>query len=420
MYRSICPPLAALVIAGCAGNLAFPESQAFKEGRALIESGNVEQGLARVREASNDEPGNRTYRTYYFRQRDVAAYRYLALAENARGMNLFDDAEQAYSRALALDPANARALAGLETLRTDRRHRALLAEAEELLKQDNADVAYARTQEVLTENSAHRDARSLLRRIEERRVKAAALPQLSAAMRKPVTLEFRDAPLRSVFEILSKQSGLNFIFDRDVSADLRTTVFVRNTTIEDAIRFVLVTNQLERKILNENTLLIYPNTPAKLRDYRDFVVRSFYLANADAKQTASMIRAVIKTRDLYVDEKLNLLVIRDTPEAVRMAERLVANQDLGEPEVMLEVEVLEIGTTLLNELGLQWPSQLSASIVGALIIIAGSGIAHGLPISWMLLGTLSLTALAFRAIGRRTPVVLLPMAVVSGAMLMPV
>jgi general secretion pathway protein D len=180
-----------------------------------------------------------------------------------------------------------------------------------------------------------------------------------------VTLEFRDASLRSVLEIVSRQSGLNFIFDRDVRPDLRTTVFVKDTPIDEAIRLVLMTSQLERRVLNEQTILVYPDTPSKAREYRELVMKSFYLTNADAKQTANMLRALVKTRDLYVDEKLNLVVMRDTPEAVRVAERLVANQDLGEPEVVLEVEVLEVGTTLLQDLGVQWPGRLSYGLIGA-------------------------------------------------------
>ncbi len=367
MFRYLLILLAALALAGCAGLLPDGESQkTFEEGRALVEAGNPEQGLPRVLEAAKLEPGNLEYRTYYYRQRDSAVQRYVLLGEHARGAQQFDLAEQAYRRALGLDPTNARAIDSIEILAVDRRHLALLLDAEALLKQGNPDAAYAKIKEILAQNSSHRDAQALLRKIEARTTKAAAAtPQLGAALRKPVTLEFRDAPLRSIFEIISKQSGLNFLFDRDVPGDLKTTVFVKNTTIDDAIRFVLVTNQLERKILNENTLLIYPNTPAKNRDYRELVIRSFYLANADVKQTANMIKALIRTRDLFVDEKLNLLVMRDTPEAVRMAERLVANQDLGEPEVMLEVEVLEVGTTLLSQLGVQWPSQLDASIIGA-------------------------------------------------------
>ena len=121
---------------------------------------------------------------------------------------------------------------------------------------------------------------------------------------------------------------------------------------------VLLTNQLEQKVLNENTVLVYPNTPQKLREYQELVVKGFYLANADVKQTANMIRTLVKTRDIFVDEKLNLLVIKDTPAAVRLAERLIAAQDLAEPEVMLEVEVLEVGSNRLLELGMRFPDTL--------------------------------------------------------------
>ena len=376
--------LAVLAVAGCATPSRPPS--AFDEGRRLIESGDVERGLARVQEASKAEPGNQEYRAYYFRQRDLAVQRYLALAEKARSMNLFDQAEEAYRRALALDDTNARARDGLDIVPIERRHRALLTNAEERLKKGDADGALRGVREILVENSSHRDALALVRRIEEHSAKAAAaIPQLPAALRRPITLEFREAPLRSIFEIVSKQTGLNFIFDRDVKPDLRTTVFVRDTTIEDVIRFVLVTNQLERKILNHNTILIYPNTPAKSRDYQDLVVRSFYLANADVKQTANMVKALVKTRDMYVDEKLNLLVIRDTAEAVRLAERLIANQDLAEPEVMLEVEVLEVGANVLTDLGIRWPDQLGVGLASP------PGLGGGTPATPAPPGTSSIT-----------------------------
>jgi general secretion pathway protein D len=352
--------LALLAVSGCAAD------RAFKEGRALVESGEVEPGLARVQEASRLDPHNLAYRQYYVRQRDIAVQRYIALAESARTAGRYDEAEAAYRRAQALDPDNPRAANGIEALRIDRRHRALVADAEERLKKGDVDGAYAEVREVLAQNSTQPQALRLLNRLEEQSARArAASPKLSAALRKPVTLEFRDAPLRTVFEILSRHSGLNFIFDRDVRPDLRTTIFVTDTSIDEAIRLLLVTNQLERKIVNDNTILIYPNTPAKIRDYKDLLVRSFYLANADVKQTANMIRALVKTRDLYVDDKLNMLVMRDTPEAVRVAERLIANQDLGEPEVMLDVEVLEVGRNRLQDLGIQWPNQVSYSLEGA-------------------------------------------------------
>src|SRR5882672_961531 len=360
MPRLLALALAALVLAGCAAQ------RTFDEGRELIEAGKVPEGLARIDEAYRLAPEKKSYREYYFRQRDLAVQRALVLADKARLSGLLGDAEAAYRQVLAIDPSNPRAADGLESLRIDRRHRVLLAEAEESLKKGNDQEAQAKAKLVLSENSGNRDAQLLVRRLEQKNLRSAAVsPQLGAALKRSITLEFRDAPLRTVFEMISKNSGLNFLFDRDVRPDLRTTLFVRNTSIEDVIRFILVTNQLERKVLNENTLLVYPNTPAKAKDYQELMMRSFFLANADVKQMANMVKTLVKTKDLYVDEKPNSLVIRDTPEAIRVVERLIANQDLAEPEVVLEVEVLEVSTNVLTQLGIRWPFQASASIAGA-------------------------------------------------------
>jgi general secretion pathway protein D len=319
--------LLAFLLAACA------HSAAYREGMELIDAGKTEAGLAKLEEAARKEPQNREYRQALLRQRETALQNYLALADAARQEGQWDAAEELYRRMLAIEPHHQRARAGLEAVAAERRQR--------------------------------REASEQQRRTKERAARAGATPQLGAALRQPITLDFREAQLRQVFEAISRGSGLNFIFDRDVRQELRTTIFVRNSTIEDVLRFVLVTNQLERKVLSENTVLVYPNTPAKLRDYQELVVKSFYLSNADVKATANMIRALVKTKDLYIDEKLNLLVIRDTPDAVRVAERLVANQDLAEAEVMLEVEVLEVGTNKLQALGIGWPNSLSAGVVGA-------------------------------------------------------
>ncbi|HET7198650.1 MAG TPA: hypothetical protein VFI86_08290 [Burkholderiales bacterium] len=83
------------------------------------------------------------------------------------------------------------------------------------------------------------------------------------------------------------------------------------------------------------------------------------------KQTANMVRQLLKTRDLFIDEKLNLLVIRDTPEAIAVADKLIANQDKSEPEVMMEVEVLEVGENELTQLGLEWPGRVALGLQGA-------------------------------------------------------
>jgi len=355
--------LALLLLAVLVGACATQEQ--FKQARIEVETGREEEGLARLEQAIKANPNDAELRNYYLRNKAVAVQRYLDLGDNARSAGAHDRAFESYNRALRFDPENQRAKVGIEMVRKDREHRALLSDAQVALNSGDEKGAEARLKQVLSENPGNREARNMLRRIEEKHAKATVTPQLNAALKKPITLEFRDAPLRQVFEIISRQTGLNFIFDKDVPADARATIFVKETSIDEAMRIMLVTNQLDRKVLNDNSVLIYPNTPNKARDYKDLVVRSFYLTNADVKSTATMVRQLVKTRDLYVDEKLNLLVMRDTPEAIRMAEKLIANQDKGEPEVMLEVEVLEVGANQLTQAGIQWPGSVGIGIQGA-------------------------------------------------------
>ena len=351
--------LFALLVAACA------TSEEFKKARIEVEAGNEEAGLARLEQEIKAHPDDVELRNYYNRHKEVAVQRYLALGDNARAAGAQDRAQASYERALRFEPQNQHAQTGIQMVRKDREHRTLVTDAGEALKAGNTAEAQAKLKQVLAENPQNKEARAVLRGIEQQQAKEASTPKLTAALKRPITMEFRDAPLRTVLELISRQTGLNFVFDKEVQPDTRTTVFVRDTPIDEVIRYVLVTNQLERKILNENTILIYPNTPAKTRDYKDLVVRSFYLANADAKQTAQMVRQLVKTRDLFVDEKLNLLVIRDTPEAIRVAEKLIANQDKGEAEVMLEVEILEVSDNDLVSAGIQWPSQVGIGLQGA-------------------------------------------------------
>jgi general secretion pathway protein D len=111
--------------------------------------------------------------------------------------------------------------------------------------------------------------------------------------------------------------------------------------------------------------LSYPNTQAKQKDYQLLTVRSFYLANTEAKTVAATLKALLKTRDVVVDDKLNLLIVRDSPEAIRLAEKLVALHDVPEPEVMLEVEILEVKRTRLLDLGIRWPDQLTLTPIAS-------------------------------------------------------
>lgn len=199
-------------------------------------------------------------------------------------------------------------------------------------------------------------------------------PQLAAALAKPVSIEFKDASLKQIFEVLARTSGINFVFDKDVNASQPTTIYLRRATVKEILNAVLMAQQLEQRTLDSGTILVYPNTPAKARDHQSLTIKTFYLTNTDAKTAAATLRAILKARDIVTDEKQNMLVMRDTPEAIRLAEKLLSVHDLPEPEVMLEVEILEVKRSRLLDLGIRWPDLLTltplASVAGAALTLA--------------------------------------------------
>jgi general secretion pathway protein D len=344
-----------LLVAGCASM----DDPVVRQAQELVSGGRGEQALALLEKDPK-------HRGEYLRTRDLLSAQWLAQAEVLRVNGQPEVAAELLRRVQKYDPGNPRARAGLEQLEIDARHRPSIANAERLVREENYLEAQDVLRPVLIENPQNRDARRLQRLIEERTVKPAIVtPRLKTATTQPISLELRDVALRAVFDMISRATGVSFVLDKDVRADQRTTIVVRNASPEELIRLVLSTNQLEQKIVNETTVVVFPNTPQKLREYQELVVKSFYVTNADVRQTANMIRTMLKTRDIFVDEKVGLLVIKDTPNAVRLAERLIAAQDLAEPEVMLQVEVLEMATNRLLELGIKFPDSVAWSLVGA-------------------------------------------------------
>lgn len=353
--------LAVLVLAlsGCAADMAF------RDGRNLAEHDQVEAALLKFQEAIRRDPTNAVYRAAYLDARDRNSQRLLEQADRHINEGKYELAAQNFQRVLVMNPQNERARGGLRALEAADRQEKLLAQASVYLEQKDYDAARARVNSVLAEKPDHEKARALLREINDKLPPPAPESGLSKAYKTPITIEFREAPLKQVFDIISRRSGLNFIFDKDVKTDARASISLKNSTVESAIYFMLMTNQLEQQVMDANTILIYPNTAAKLKEYQETVVRTFYLANAEAKNVANTLKTILKSRDVVADEKLNLIILRDSADAVKLAEKIIALQDQAEPEVMLDVEILEIKRSRLMELGVEWPGAVGLSVLNA-------------------------------------------------------
>ena len=363
--RVICRPfclLACLALAGCAAQ------QHHSAGMTAMEHGSYVDAVHELELASDLSPDDLGYRRDLLTTREKAAQGLIKQAEAAFAEGKYPEAEQAYRALLKIDRDNAQAQAGLDTIARAERSNEDVAQAREALKRGDTILAREWAERALERVPNKEEAKAVLHEIEMRQAKELlTAPSLSSVYKKPINLEFRDASLKMVFEALSRTTGINFIFDHDVKSDLHTTVFLKQTTLEDAIDVILTTNQLDKKILNNTSVLIYPNTGAKAKEYQDLVVKAFYVANADVKETANMLKTVLKIKDVFVDEKTNMIILRENPETIALADKLIALQDVDEPEVMLEVEVLEITRTRLQDLGIDFSNQLAISPLSSIV-----------------------------------------------------
>ncbi len=349
------------LIAGCAAD------RLHREGLAAIERGDYEAGVAELNQAVVREPGNMAYRLDFEARRESALQSLIAAGDNARRAGQLDAATALYRRVLTISPSNDRARHGLEGVEGDKRHGGALDAAHKDFDGKDYDAAESKVRAILQEDPGYVPAQELAAAINVARGPVTVAPRLQTRENRKVTLQLRDAPTKMVFEVLQRETGINFILDKDVKSDTKTSIFVQDVPVEEAIDLVLDQNQLARQILADNMVMIYPNTAAKQKDYEQQIVRTFYLTNATPKDVEGMLKSVLAAKTLFIDERSNVLVMRDTPDAVRMAEKLVASVDVAEPEVMLELEVLEISRSRVQDLGIQYPGSatLSLSPLGA-------------------------------------------------------
>ena len=346
------------------------------EGLRLVAQGNADAGLPKLRQASQLDPSNAQFRIDMLRESAAYARDLLRRGDAARAAGNLAEASDIYMRVLKEEPSNDVARRGLMAIELDARSLKLLAESDRLLKDGQLEAAQDRVNAALADNpsnaAAQRQAAAIREVMDKQRQQRAAQSAARSVMTTPVTLQFRDANVRMVFEALSRTTGLNVIFDRDVRADLKTTIFVKDASVEDTVDLILLQNQLERRTLNGTTLFIYPATAAKQKEYQDLQVRTFQVFNIDVKYLMSVLKSVVKVKEISADERTGTIVMRDTADAIAVASKVIAAHDVPEPEVMLEVEVLEISHDRLTNLGVQLPDSFTiatpttANTIGAL------------------------------------------------------
>ncbi len=335
--------LAALWTGGCSAYMQKQRAEAaFEEAEQLAAEEKFDQAIEKYVEASELEPSSKIYQLKMISSRTRAAANHVKKARVLADQGNLVEAVSEYRRALEFDSSIE--IAGQEQ--------------DILLKRINAQTLaeeganfFAKKQLALAEKAIDKalqldpnNARALaVRDLIARDQHTIAMDgiELDVASTKPITLSFKDANIKEVFGILSKLSGINFIFDEDIRSQT-ISVLLEKASFAQALELIMQMNGLDKKVLNSKTLIIYPQNREKSKQYEDQIIQTFYLSHIDAKKAVNLLRTMLQLRKIYVHEERNALVIRDTPQVIRLAEQVLDAADRENSEVLFALEIVSV------------------------------------------------------------------------------
>jgi general secretion pathway protein D len=328
--RLLTPLVLAGLLAGCA------TSTAMRNGRQAEQLQDYDRAIVEYTKVLRSQPDNREARQLLDRARVRAAADHFSRGRRLEGGGRLDEALVELQLASELNPNSQDIRDALESVRAQQRNKVQIA----------------------------RDGKTGLESLIERtRNMTPQGQELPNDVRLPASLTFRDAPSRDVFTALARFANINITFDPQFR-DSPVTIDLRETTLETALQALTATTRSFYRITGPRIITVVPDTPAKRQEYEEEIVRTFPLSNADLKETVDLLRIVIDARRLAPVTATNTIAIKDTPARVAAAGKLIAAIDKARPEVVIDVELLEIDRTRLKEYGLQIASPTADSSTG--------------------------------------------------------
>jgi general secretion pathway protein D len=181
-----------------------------------------------------------------------------------------------------------------------------------------------------------------------------APPELKPLSREPINLKMTN-DARVVFETIAKLAGLSVIFDPDFTSR-RISIELPNITLEQALDAVSLESKAFWKPLTPSVIFVAPDNPQKRRDLEDEEVRTFYLSNTltpqDLTEVVTGLRQLLDLRRVQQVNAQNAIVVRDTPDKLVLASKIIRDIDKAKPEVLIHVQVLSANRDRLRDLGI--------------------------------------------------------------------
>ena len=352
-----------MLLTGCVAGQA-----SFVKGNQALDAQDFDQAVVEYLAAVESDPGNHEYRLKLNQARNRAATIHKEKADQFFSQTKYLEALQEYRFAAELDGSMFAAFEGLRRAQDRIQAEKYVKEAEHLLSASQRGQAGEILTQALTLIPDYQPALQLKEKIRQGQYALVDGVELDVTSMELIDLNFRETKIPDVFDILTKLSGINFILDEDVRNN-KTTLFLEQATFAQALELLLRMNKLDKKILNSKTIILFPKTRDKQKQFEDQIIQTFYLSHIDAKKAVNMLRTMLQVRKIYVQEELNAIVIRDQPDVVKLAQKLIEANDRGSSEVVFDLELIEVNHSDTRDLGLK----LSNYSIGGGLSLPGSG-----------------------------------------------
>jgi len=194
---------------------------------------------------------------------------------------------------------------------------------------------------------------------------------------RKVTLEFADAEVRKIFQLLSEVSNKNFVLGDDVTGNISLKLV--NVPWDQALEIILETKDLDSR---ESGNVLTIKKKGKFRSQADeeleikktlakgieLKTATFTVNYSDVASISGQFNGLKSDRGtISTDARTGTVIVKDIPQALDDMRNLLAQLDVPERQVMIEARIVEATSTFTRSLGVNWGMHYrdgSASFMG--------------------------------------------------------
>ena len=189
---------------------------------------------------------------------------------------------------------------------------------------------------------------------------AAQAAAIDDGPRQPLRQINYNGDLEDFIRQMAQELNMNVVFDQQFSQTKRNIKLqLREVTAAQALDYIFMAYGLFFQKLSRRTILVADQS--KRPQYQQLVLRTFYLYNIKPNDARTLIQTALPANagrqpQVVTNAETNSVIVRDTPENIRIIGELLRSVDKERSEVVMEVSIYEVSRTDLLQIGNQFGS----------------------------------------------------------------